>query len=118
MQKRDLLILKIIIHIIYYFLLSHMNEDAYMKTIQNLINTFKGLKKADPDGYYADQYDQIFKKMIMKISSGPELNDTNLLNNLEDATKTYRNYQWAWNIPQKSNYGNGYDAQTDEYEYE
>jgi hypothetical protein len=54
----------------------------------------------------------------MKISSGPELNDTNLLNNLEDATKTYRNYQWAWNIPQKSNYGNGYDAQTDEYEYE
>lgn len=81
------------------------------KNLKKLITLFENLKKLDPVDYYARGMDKKFQEQVIEFASQQDIQDPDLLNTLDYASKSYWPSSNSWASWQAYGSGNGSSSQ-------
>ena len=85
------------------------------KQLKKLISIFEQLKKLDPVDYYERGLDVKFQEQVIQFAQWQDIQDPNLINSLDYASKNYWTGLQSWTQWQNPSIVNGTPTSLDEY---
>lgn len=84
------------------------------KNLKKLITLFENLKKLDPVDYYNRWLDKKFQEQVIQFAQSEDIQDPDLLNTLDYASKNYWTTPYSGNSWKAYGSSDGANAQSNE----